>query len=145
MTWTYNESELTNRDKVRGLIGDVNSSDQLLADETVNALLTANGDSILLTARAAIKRILTKFNRTDVDVTFGPSSVSGSQRQAGLRAILKDIERDMALGTSPFAGGISKANKETYVSDTDRTLPAFTTVTHSHPGSDDRLSDFPDD
>ena len=47
MTWSYNENLSTDRDKVRFRIGDTDTDDQLLSNETIDAILVIRNDVVL--------------------------------------------------------------------------------------------------
>ena len=59
MSWSYDTSLPTNKDKVRVSIGDTDSSDQQLSDEEINALLTVHG-SVRSTAIAVARMLAAK-------------------------------------------------------------------------------------
>lgn len=140
--FTYSgDPSTSDLDKVRFLIMDVDAADPQLRDNEINYLITAKG-SVTAAAIAACERLIFKYSRHP-DVTFGPSSVSGSQRVQMYKEALATLRRDVGLAVMPFAGGIGKASKDVYEGDSDRVAPTFRRATHSAPG--DRLSDFPDD
>jgi len=47
MTWSYDDSLPTDRDKVRFRIGDTDSEEELLSNETLDALLVIRDDVVL--------------------------------------------------------------------------------------------------
>ena len=53
MSWSYNESLTTDRDKIRLRIGDVDTYEQLLSNETIDALLTVHNSDLAITAVSA--------------------------------------------------------------------------------------------
>ena len=62
MSWSYSDSLSSDRDKLRFKIGDVDTNDQLLSNELLDALLTTRGDPTLA-AINAVEGILAKFAR----------------------------------------------------------------------------------
>ena len=129
MTWTYSPPDGTgdtNRDKVRLLIGDTNTSDQLLSDEELCFLQTEFGSAtdIYSTALAAIDVIIAELARKPDSKSVGPLSLSYASRIANLERARKRIEvLSMKKGgaPTPYAGGISIADKEIDENDDDVT------------------------
>lgn len=135
MTWTYGGDPSANdRDAVRFLIGDTDTTDQQLSDEEIAFLLTDRG-SVAAAAHAAVLALIARLARL-VDKSVGDLRLSYSQRQAAYKTLLGQIERRMALRTAtPFAGGISVAQKDSVGDDTDRVVPAFERDQFDHPGT----------
>ena len=125
MTWTYtNDPENVQRDEVRLLIGDTDSTDEQLSDEEIAYYIAQESDSYSAAASAA-RGLAAKFARL-ADMTVDDLSLSYSQRQASYLALAETLdERSSASGVRAYAGGISKADKETQEADTDRVKPGF--------------------
>jgi hypothetical protein len=64
VSWSYSDSLTTNKDKVRLKIGDTDTNDQLLSNETIEALLTEHNNDLDLTAISCVRAIIAQFNRT---------------------------------------------------------------------------------
>lgn len=127
MTWTYDPNIDTPLDRVRFLIGDTNTNARLFSDEEIRAILAAEPD----TESAAVELLLSLAARlsTLVDKSVGDLRISYSQRAANYRQMAKDLATRSAAGTGsipvPYAGGISKADKETRRRNNDRVTPGF--------------------
>jgi hypothetical protein len=124
MVWSFDPNLSRNLDKVRFKVGDVKQTDQLVADETIEALLATDSvPSVSLAVAEHIYGILT----ADVDKKVGDAAISSSQRAKAYARRVTRLERELAIsGAIPYAGGISKADKETHEEDTDRVEPLFT-------------------
>jgi len=132
MSWSYDQNEDTDLDRVRGLIGDTDTTDQLLSDEKIEAELTRTG-SVNAAAIACAESLAAKFSRY-TDVRFGPSSESRSQAAKAFADLVKQLRRKLSLVATPYAGGISKVDKETREANTDRVEPSFTTDQFDYEG-----------
>ena len=125
MTFSYDASEATDLDRVRGMVGDTSSTNPpaMLANETITAILTRKGD-VVEAAIECIDRILALKARN------GDRSGPGiqSQRQQAftnyseLRDYLTEQRNASATGV---AGGLSDAEVTAIEADTDFILPAF--------------------
>jgi len=91
MTWSYNSSLASDKDKVRLLTGDTDTTDQLLQDEEINYLLTETGNVLLAAGRAA-RAIAAKFAR-QADKEVGDLRVSLSQKAEAYRKLADDLEK----------------------------------------------------
>ena len=123
MTWTYTPDFTVQRDRVRFLVGDTNTADQLISDEEIQYMGTIEGSDFSVAAGCceAIAGVLGR----KVDMTEGKLSIKLSQRSKGYMdraARLRWRDATMAL---PFSGGASVSEKEANNNDTDRVPPAF--------------------
>ncbi len=133
MSWSYSDSLSTDRDRLRFKIGDVDTNDQLLSNELLDALLTTRGDPTLA-AIDAVEGILAKFAR---DIDRGALGLGGSRSQKTqfYRDLLKELRAEAARGdTSAFFGGGSISAKETIEDDSDNPLTPFRTGQFDNPG-----------
>lgn len=139
MTWTYGPTFSLARDRVRLLIGDTDSSDQLVSDEEI-ALYVTGGQlaevNDYLSAAAVCDAIAAKFSRR-ADMSAGGSSASLSQQATAYQRKARQLRRQSALGTSPFIGGISIADKDDREADSDRVAPAFSREMGDQSSTDD--------
>jgi hypothetical protein len=99
MTWTYNSSLPTNKDKVRALVGDVDDNDHLIEDELIAVFLVDTNQNIYRAAAmgcATAAQILV--GRGGVQI--GPLSVDyGEQSQAMIdKATLYNGYADLGYG-----------------------------------------------
>ncbi len=110
MTWSYDPTLASDRDKVRFEIQDTETSDQLFSDEEIDARL-AVASSINATVIDLAKRLMLRFARL-VDTTVGKVSESASQRYQAYKDIVDKLERDDAAHCMPIFGGTTVANNE---------------------------------
>jgi hypothetical protein len=67
------------------------------------------------------------------DTTVDDVSVRHTQKAEQYRALGRQLAASAALATSPFAGGLSLADKQTREQDDDRVSPSFTRTLHQSP------------
>lgn len=137
---TYSATLTTTLDQVRLLIGDTSNAaaTELLADGEISWYLSQE-TNVYRAAASAAEAIAAKFARL-ADTSVGDVSVSNSQKSAqytdlAKRLALKATKRGSAAA---FAGGISVADRDTRLDDTDRVDPFFS---RTNPGGDDRMID----
>lgn len=73
MSWSYGDSQSA-LDQVRRLVGDIDTTDQLVTDESINAELAIRGNDILETAKAICMMLAAKFSRKAVQRSAGKYS-----------------------------------------------------------------------
>jgi hypothetical protein len=124
MTWSYSgDPSDSDKDSVRFIVGDTDTTDQLVTDEEIAWALTQNSN--IYGASAIIAgTIAAKFSRK-VDKSVGDLKLSLSQKSKQYLQLQKDLNGKTATRVIPFSGGISIANKDSYKDDTDRVRPAF--------------------
>ena len=110
MTWTYDNTLATDRDKVRFGVQDTESTDPLFADEEIDARLSALG-SVQATILDLAKKLMIKFARL-VDVSVGKVSESNSQRFAAYKELVSQLEADNAAYAVPSFGGVNVSDNE---------------------------------
>ncbi len=136
MTWTYSgDPSLSDVDAIRFLIGDTDSSDQLLQNEEINYLLSLGGGSPEYAAFLGAESIAAKFSRL-ADSKVGELSKSASQQAEGYRRLASDLKaRFFATGgVLPSFGGISYDKERTYEMDTDLKSSPFKDGQFDNPG-----------
>lgn len=131
-TWSYDENEATDKDKVRGLIGDDDTNDQLLSDEKIGALLVSQG-SVLAAAIACAEALAARFARK-VNKSIGAASLSSSDLASHYETLAKRLRRNLASSAVPYLGGQSRRDKGGYEGNSDRVRPYFTRETFTLPG-----------
>lgn len=132
MSWTYSGDPGANdKDLIRFLIGDTDSADEQLSDEEIAYLLTEY-TAPKRAALEAARSLQAKYSRL-CDQRTGDISISYSQRRDSYAALVRDLQRGM-MGT-PYAGGISAADKDSDEGDSDRVKPAFAVEMMANPGS----------
>lgn len=124
MSFSFNESLTSDLDKVRLRIGDTDSEEVLLSNETITALLTIRND-VILTAIDCVEAILGKLAR-EIDRQALGLGGPRSQKTTHYQALLKELRAEAARGsTGVFFGGGSIAEKESIREDTDKPLAPF--------------------
>lgn len=134
MAWSYSgDPSSSTRDSIRFLCGDTDTNDQLLSDEEVDYLadqVSASG-STAATYRAAHRCLLaiaSKFSRL-ADQSTGDLRVAMSQKASNAREqaalLLKIADDDNLTVPTPYAGGISWADKQIDRDNPDRVDPYF--------------------
>ena len=65
MTWSFDDSALASskKDQVRLMIGDTDTTDQLVSNEAIEFYLTARGESVALASADCCDIIAAKFSR----------------------------------------------------------------------------------
>lgn len=128
MTWSFIASLPTDKDKVRALIGDKDSADQLLSDEEIVLHLTLEG-SLYGAAAAACRAVAAMFSRR-VDFAQSGLSLSASQRAAAYLKMADRMERrarDGAIAPEgiglPVVSGVSESAIEGAREDPDLVQP----------------------
>ena len=121
MTWTYTGNPASSaKDAIRFLVGDTDTTDQLLSDEEIawvntEASGTPTGTTAIYDAAAQCAlTIATKLGR-EADKSIGDLSVSLSQRAAAFRAAASDLKAMAARHTAvptPYAGGLTISDKD---------------------------------
>jgi hypothetical protein len=133
MSWHYANPLGSTKDQVRYLVGDTDPDDPLTSDEEIIWQLSENPD-VRLAAVAVARQIATVFARY-ATVRTQDTQVDWNARATQYRLIAQDLERQSSERSAiPYAGGISRSDKETVEADTDRVAPAFTKHLHDYPG-----------
>lgn len=133
MTWTYTNSPSTSeRDEVRFLVGDTDSSDQLVSDEEIAYALAQEGNARAAAALVA-ESIASIFGRK-ADKSVGDLKISYRGQSEHYMSIAKKLRSASTKFASPYAGGISDSDKNTVEDDSDRLRPSFERGLHDHKG-----------
>lgn len=141
MTWTYTPDFTASRDKVRFLIQDTNTNDQLVTDEEIAFVLT-EASNIYRAAEKLCRAIASNLQRRMTLIDPAMRLDRGEQAKHYMELAEEYAAQALSSGgVSLFAGGISITDKESYEDDTDRVPPAFGVSTHKTPGSV-LISDF---
>ena len=123
MTWTYSNTLATNRDMVRLKIGDTDTNDQLLQNETIDALLTARSNSVVDASIDCVRAVLAVFVR-EIDRSNVGITANRSQKFNQLETLLQQLQAEARTGHGGmFVGGHSRSEKETIEDDTDFLRP----------------------
>jgi len=129
MTWTYSGNpSSSDRDAVRALIGDTDTTDQLLSDEEIAFALTEASNAIYAAAALCIRMILPKFARL-VDTSIESVSVRYGERVKSFTELLGQLESKADAMTTvtgaPILTGISVTEMDSVRQDSDRVPPNF--------------------
>lgn len=128
MTWSYSStsSSLSLKDRVRFLVGDTDTTRQLVTDEEITWALTDVGNSYYAAA-ATVCRVIGAEDRGVDSVTVGDVTESGRSAQGWMDLAATYDRRAVSVGScpSPFLGGSSVDRRASNAADTDRTLPRF--------------------
>ncbi len=131
MTWTYSGNpSASQKDQVRFLVGDTDTTDQLLQDEEITWLLGQEGQP-LAAAAAALEALAARFAR-QVDKAVGDLRLSLSQKAASFAARAAELRSRLALAAAPYAGGLSEAEKAAAEGEADLVQPAFKRGMHDY-------------
>lgn len=127
MGWSYSHNPSSSaKDEVRFLVGDTKISQPLLEDEEITYLLKQYNNYPLNAAARGCEMIIAKFSRM-ADETVGQVSKSYSQIAAQYRLLMNDLRNRIGLeGARPYAGGISRLDKEDHKQNRDLVKPDFT-------------------
>lgn len=109
MTWSYDTALSTDKDKVRLLIGDTDTNNQLLSDEEISYFLTDS--TVNRAALTACESLSAKFAKY-TDESMSGDSKSYSQLHDHYASLAEIIKKKMLLNITPYFGGV-------YVSDID--------------------------
>lgn len=136
MTWSYSGNPKdNNKDAVRFLVGDTDSDEELIQDEEILFILDTETNIYRAAANVA-ESIAAMFSRK-ADVSIGDYSESLSQQADNYlklaERLRKTARKNIQFKGIPFAGGISKTDKEITQKDTDRVKPAFKRNLQNHP------------
>ncbi len=129
MTWTYTVTDLlTNtKDQVRFLTGDTSANDPQLQDEEI--VFTLNLRSSVWGAAAMCCGSIAANASRRADTSTGELRTHYSEvsRAYFARSAMYETKSAEMGGASPFAGGISVAQKIIAETDPDRVQPSFAT------------------
>lgn len=136
MSWSYSATDLNTTtasgrlNSVRLLVGDTDTTDQLVQNEEINFALGQTGDNVYYAAAWICRAIAAKFSRL-VDTTLdGALSAKYSSKAKQYQQLAVQVENQgkktsgKAFGV--FAGGISISDMVVVNEDIDRVKPAFT-------------------
>lgn len=138
MAWSYSgDPASSSKDKVRFLIGDTISADELLQDEEINAVI-ADQPNTTLAAAISAEAIAAKFSR-EATRTVGKTSISASEKAKAYLELARKLrlqsKTEKAFKARPYAGGISENDKKIDEQDTDRADPFFERNLFENPSS----------
>ena len=130
MSWTYDEQLATNRDRVRFLSGDTDSTHPLLQDGEIDYLETLYGTP-MLTAAWVCRAIAARFARR-VHEEVGDLKLYNDQMYKQYTALADTLEARARVHAVPSAGGVYTADKEAAASNDALVQPAITRGMHDY-------------
>ena len=125
--FSYNDSDLsTDLNKVRRLIGDVNSTNGLFSDEEIEFYIDTESN-VFGAASLACVSLSAKF-ADSVSKTVGKLKIELQQKHDHYKDLAETYKQTSATKGSVqlFAGGLSITGKDAQRADTDRVDPKFT-------------------
>lgn len=136
MAWTYLSTApgSCTRSWVRMRVGDNTSADQLMQDEEIDAILTDMGGDQYFGAARCARQISAHFARR-VDKGVGRLRIASAQASEQYEKLACSLEIEGGMRAKPYAGGISIADKDSVLGDTDRVAPAFAIGMTDFPGT----------
>ena len=135
MTWSYDPTLPTDKDKIRFYAEDTDPDDQLKSDEEIATLRTDIGANLFRVAAVLARSIALKVGRRPT-ITRLTAGIDADQQYQHWMQLAKELDAKAgtigATGSSSgiYAGGISKSDMETREEDEDRPAPAFTVGLH---------------
>lgn len=125
MAWTYSGNPASSdRDAVRFLVGDTDTTDQQLQDAEIDWLLVENPNAQMAAAHAC-EAIAAKYARL-VSTSNLSLSVSAGDRQAHYLALAMKLRKQAQDGGAEmFVGGTRYSQKEAREENADEVQPNF--------------------
>lgn len=135
MTFTYtNDPANSTLDRVRVLLGDIDSTVPLVTDEVLNYYISENSTAEGAAADAA-DHLAAKY-AIDVNNTNVSLSVSAGERHRQFRALAADLRSrrniKALMNATILVGGISKTERDSLEADTDDIPSRFRTDMHAY-------------
>ena len=125
MTYSYDASEATTLDVIRGRTGDTDSTDVLLANETITAILTAmSGDEGAATVEC-LRRIVAKLARKATQTSKIKMSSSIAAKLDFYKELLAEAKESNGLYSGPYVGGVLQSDVDLDLDNTDVIQPGF--------------------
>lgn len=138
MTWTYSNPTASDKDAVRFLVGDTDTSDQLVTDEEIAFFVDEFPSSVYHAAAEVAETIAAQFAR-EVSHSGDGLNYSAEQLQTNYAELAtrlrKQAKRRFRSGAGPYVGGISWRERETADNDDDLITTSFRSHMHDHPGT----------
>lgn len=125
--WTYSgDPSASPRDAARYLIGDTIYTDQQFTDAEIDYQVTKSPTNLYRVAYALCLSLAAKFSRL-VDTVDRDLRTMYSTKSGNYRAMAARFQQEAATGGGgmPFAGGISFADRQRQIDNTDRVPPDF--------------------
>jgi len=154
MAWSYNVADLNTTtssgrlNTVRLLVGDTDTTDQLVQNEEVAFALAQVNDNVYYAGSWVCKAIAAKFSRMVTTTLDGALSSNYSDRAKQYQQLSIQIEaqgrKTSGKSLGVFGGGISVVAVEAVRENPDRIKPAFTIDQFENTGAVDQyITDEP--
>ena len=154
MAWSYNVADLNTTtssgrlNTVRLLVGDTDTTDQLVQNEEVAFALAQVNDNVYYAGSWVCKAIAAKFSRMVTTTLDGALSSNYSDRAKQYQQLSIQIEaqgrKTSGKSLGVFGGGISVVAVEVVRENPDRIKPAFTIDQFENTGAVDQyITDEP--
>ena len=141
MTWTFtNNPSNSNRDLVRILINDTNTSSQLLSDEYIDYTIARKNNAYLAASQCA-GTVAGQNTQQATKKQVGDLSLWYSEQATEYRTLAKTLRLEAASSVTPYSGGISVDDKNTQRDDEDWDRPFAEVGMHDHPNTNQRYDD----
>ena len=125
-----NKPATSNRDLIRILIFDTDTSAAKLSDETIDYFLTSE-PSVWYAAAMCAETVAGQYSSKGI-LRVGDLSIQYGV--AEYRSLAKQLRERGTRGAVPFAGGITQSDKDAELADSNRIMSAFTIGMHDDPG-----------
>lgn len=141
MSFSYSgDPSKSTKDYVRFLVGDTNANSPELHDAEILHVINEEGNA-LLAAAACATALQAKYSKL-TDESVGGVSKSYSQRAEAFKNLATSLRRrNSERCVAPYAGGISKSEKQSNEDNTDLVESSFTKDLHENT----RLGDLSDE
>lgn len=144
MTWSYNPTLLgtthasADRTAIRFLIQDTSTGDQLVQNEEIDWALS-QAPNVYEAAAMVCETIGVQYAKKATQKSAGQLSLSWQGRGEHYKGLAKSFRALAKSPTvrafTPYAGGISLADKQLQDDDTDWNKPSFGIGMHDHKGT----------
>lgn len=135
MTWTYVDPSTSERDAIRFLVGDTDTNDQLISDEEIAFFIAEFPSSKYNAAAEVAEAIAGKFtrevNQSADGLSWQGSSLSQQYYELADR-LRRMAKRNRRSGIAPYAGGLSKLERQLDNADGDLNKGHFTSHMHDN-------------
>ncbi len=133
MPWSYNPALATDKDRVRFLIGDVDTANQLAQNEEIEWVVKTEAN-VYMAASVVAKSLARKLRNAGLEELKAGETKIRFQRAADLLALANDLALRGSNHQVPSAGGVFQADTDTLNEDTTLrdNAPAFTRELHDH-------------
>lgn len=139
--WTYSgDPNLSALDQVRFLVQDTDPADKRIGDAEILWIITQEPTPYY--AAAAILRSLAASFARKVNTKVGDLSINYGDIAKNYRDMASEMAAKAAvMGTVPYAGGISRTDKELVAQNTDRVRPVFRQKQFDNPSGPNNTTD----